>query len=940
MKMKTKRVSRICIVLAAIAVYGGSLYAEPGLVPVPKDYRTVDYIESTGRELLDTGIDSGPATAVELRFGRMRRIGDRSDVLFGGSGFTHWTYLLVWQGDDLKFYGHGDTVVPGFRPERDYTLRLDGNDVTVRASDGQTYAAKVDNRVNYNGSKRLRLFGVHGFPQYSSAYRLYGLQIWTNRTVLARSFVPCRRPDGEAGLWDRVTGRFFLSDYYGVTCGLAAPGDKPERDLPRGRRSFWDLKTLHQTPRTFPVELPCRDGWDRNPSPDVKPIFVEGEPYHGKPTRIFAWWGLPAGASATNKVPAMVLVHGGGGTAFTSWAKLWMDRGYAVIAMDHCGSIPQGERGARHPRHPWSGPFGMDTALNPADPDLKDHWTYHAVAAVMRCHSWLRSRPEVDPTRTGLTGISWGGYLTSIVGSVDTRFRFVAPVYGCGYYPNNFEWWAKPWNDFTANRELHRAWFALWDPSEYLKSPRYGRTIPYLWCDGTNDRWYPFDSLRMCCNLLDDATPLNLSLKLRMPHGYAPAGDPKEIAALAAHHLKGAPPLVDVTHAWERDGKLFAEFDAHGRTLARAELLYTTDHNGILARRKWQALPVHGFAPATGKVEVELPANTRMYVLNLITDDGLVASSRIFQREDWGLVDNPRNPNTDWMAGGKGVFMHFLPNRVEGVKAFDVEGVVRQVVEMKADWFCFTLGQNSGIYNTPNATYDRVCGYAPGSHCATRDIPKELIAALKPHGIRLMLYLPCQPANGDAHAEDAFGFPAGPANSDRVINVAAATAWGDVIEEWSRRYGADVSGWWFDGGYRWVNFTDRIAGLYARAVKRGNPNAVVAFNEGVVEPVRRWTHAGDYLAGEVNHPLRENCAGRWCGDRQWQVLTFCGRTWGNPTCRYSDEQWTNWLRPVLAAGGAVTIDMAYDPKTGRFCETQVEQMKRVFRAVGERRGVK
>lgn len=37
---------------------------------------------------------------------------------------------------------------------------------------------------------------------------------------------------------------------------------------------------------------------------------------------------------------------------------------------------------------------------------------------------------------------------------------------------------------------------------------------------------------------------------------------------------------------------------------------------------------------------------------------------------------------------------------------------------------------------------------------------------------------------------------------------------------------------------------------------------------------------------------------------------------------------------VLAAGGAVTINMAYDPKTGKFCETQVEQLKRVFRAAG------
>ena len=31
------------------------------------------------------------------------------------------------------------------------------------------------------------------------------------------------------------------------------------------------------------------------------------------------------------KVPGMVLVHGGGGTAFASWVKRWNDRGYAAM---------------------------------------------------------------------------------------------------------------------------------------------------------------------------------------------------------------------------------------------------------------------------------------------------------------------------------------------------------------------------------------------------------------------------------------------------------------------------------------------------------------------------------------------------------------------------------------------------------------------------------
>ncbi len=904
--------------------------------PLPAGYRPLEWIESTGMQLLDTGVDVGPATVLEMNFGQVKLGESGSDVLVGASGFTHYTYLLTIQKGNLNFYGHGNRVVSDFKLSADYWLRIDARKISVKEK-GCTAAweAPVEDKVDYRGDRKLRLFGVNTFPQYSSRYRLYDAKVWTNRTVLARDFVPCRRPGGEAGLWDRVSGRFFMSAYYGVEGGFAAPGDVPERDLARGRRGFWDLKALYRTPQSFKVEIPCRNGWGGNDK-DVHPIFIEGEPYHGKPTRVFAWWGLPAGASPTNKVPAMVLVHGGGGTAFSSWAKLWMDRGYAVIAMDTCGSIPQGERSARHPRHPWSGPFGMDTALNPADPDVKDHWTYHAVAAVMRCHSWIRSLPEVDPARTGLTGISWGGYLTSIVGAVDTRFKFAAPVYGCGYYPKNFEWWNKPWNDFSATREGHRAWFALWDPSEYLQSPKYRKGIPYLWCDGTNDRWYPFDALRMSCNLLDNETPLNLSLKLRMPHGYAPHGDPKEITALANHYLKGAPPLVDVTHAWERDGKLFAEFDAHGRTLVRAELLYTTSRNGILARRPWQVKAVGDFAPATGKVAVALPPQTSCYVLNLITDDGLVASSRIFQRETWGLVDNPRNPNTDWMVGGKGVFAHYLINAdlLPRLGEFNAEALADQLADMKADWFCFTLGQNSGAYCAPNAAYDRLCGYAPGTHCATRDIPAEIAAALKKRGIRFLLYLPCQPANGDAVAEAALGFPAGPANSDRVINAAAAEKWSEVIEEWSRRYGESVAGWWFDGGYRWCRFNDQIAGLYAAAVKRGNPRAVVAFNEGVVSPVRRWTHAGDYAAGEVNQPFAEKCPGRWVGDRQWHVLTFCGSTWGNPDCRYTDEQWIAWLKPTLAAGGAVTIDIAIDRPSGRLNSQQAAQLKRVFEKVG------
>jgi len=46
----------------------------------------------------------------------------------------------------------------------------------------------------------------------------------------------------------------------------------------------------------------------------VKALTFEGLPFRGRPTRVFAWLGLPS-VQNDEKLPAMVLVHGGGGTA-------------------------------------------------------------------------------------------------------------------------------------------------------------------------------------------------------------------------------------------------------------------------------------------------------------------------------------------------------------------------------------------------------------------------------------------------------------------------------------------------------------------------------------------------------------------------------------------------------------------------------------------------
>jgi len=313
----------------------------------------------------------------------------------------------------------------------------------------------------------------------------------------------------------------------------------------------------------------------------------------------------------------------------------------------------------------------------------------------------------------------------------------------------------------------------------------------------------------------------------------------------------------------------------------------------------------------------------------------------------------PHNANTDWFQAAKyGVLMHLLPTdgkELALVQAFDVESLAKQLESMGAKYFVITLGQNSGYYIAPNAAYDRRVGLAPGERCSTRDLPLDLYRALQPRGIRLMLYLPCQTPL-EARVQRAFGLPQGKGN--QTIDPAFAAKWSEVIQEWSDRYGDKVAGWWFDGGYSGfagcdydahVGFTGAIAAQYAAAAKHGNPKAIVAFNPGVIavrgveQPVH-YVEADDYTAGELNLPLAAIPAGRWLGGSQWHALTFVGSGWAGRDTRYTDAQWSQWVRAVADKGGVVTLDMGpnWDPKAGpigSFAEAQVRQVQAIKSAV-------
>lgn len=272
----------------------------------------------------------------------------------------------------------------------------------------------------------------------------------------------------------------------------------------------------------------------------------------------------------------------------------------------------------------------------------------------------------------------------------------------------------------------------------------------------------------------------------------------------------------------------------------------------------------------------------------------------------------PENHRTDWFQQAQwGVFTHYLTgpettaeewNRQ--VDAFDVPGLAAQLQAAGAKYYVITLGQNSGHYCAANAAYDRIAGISPGK-CSRRDLVADLRAALAPMGIRLMLYLPCQTPAHDRVAKKAFGLPQD--GWDEPMDAAFARKWAEVIREWSARYGTNVAGWWFDGAYKHVRFSEEIAQIYAEAARAGNPGSIVAFNPGVA--LIRHTQAEDYTAGEINDPRKIKCEGRWVNGAQWHMLSYLGPSWCASPPRFKDADVVRMTGDIVRGGGVVTWDV-------------------------------
>ncbi len=187
-------------------------------------------------------------------------------------------------------------------------------------------------------------------------------------------------------------------------------------------------------------------------------------------TNVQGWLMKPVGWRDDRRYPLILSIHGGphgmSGYAFNATWQAYAARGYAVLYINPRGSSGYGQKFSDGTLNEWGGGDYRDLMAG--------------VDEVLRTHQWL------DANRLGVTGGSYGGFMTNWIITQTPRFRAAVAsasvsnlisFYATSLYQDllHAEFGGAPWDDYDL---LWR-----WSPLRYVKQVE----TPTLFIHGEQD---------------------------------------------------------------------------------------------------------------------------------------------------------------------------------------------------------------------------------------------------------------------------------------------------------------------------------------------------------------------------------------------------------------------------------------------------------------------
>lgn len=339
-------------------------------------------------------------------------------------------------------------------------------------------------------------------------------------------------------------------------------------------------------------------------------------------------------------------------------------------------------------------------------------------------------------------------------------------------------------------------------------------------------------------------------------------------------------------------------------------------------------------------------------------------------------MNTTATPQQNWFANRKwGIFIHYLYNCQNGsgnfhntktyqtdwnecVEELDTDLLARQLAEINAGYLIFTVMQGSRFLCAPNETYEKLTGYARGEATSRRDLIGDLLNSLDKYGIPLFLYYTGDGPHKDPKAMlGLYGEATDILPDGNHVTMHFVKNWTAVMQEYAKRYGKRIAGWWVDGLYPTIGYTPELMQPYRDVALEGNPEMLFSANyhgcfkygnhrtvdvPGAGEvifadffhEIAPPTPVDDFTAGEVVsldvYPTAQLTEGA-----QSHILSFLGIPnhpvavydgWGARGCKYSIEYLMKYVKQVNALGGVVSMDVCMY-RDGRIDPDQIRVLK-------------
>ncbi len=366
-----------------------------------------------------------------------------------------------------------------------------------------------------------------------------------------------------------------------------ALADEPARDT-----GPWDMQALKQVPQ-HTIDGARFGGLD---------MYFNGEPYRGKPTRVYSFYMTPPGKGP---FPAVLLVD--------SWSvdengvEEWTKQGYAVLGVDIEGREPEGPRID-------SGPSSLDDRKTNkwTEKDIVNTKAYHGVAAVVRGHSLLASFEDVDPKRVTIVG---DGYTVCVAAAIDDRFRAAVAKGTCDYFHEGSPGYERHLRlDVKSRDVLNQALEA----TRYLPQVR----CPMLFCTKASESGTPLDVFQRCYSAAP-AEKRTLSIGIKSPPNQRVQELDVEQLLLLKSVLDDGKPLARLEPMQRSSSTVQSRFES-AAPITDARLNYTYSP-GPWLKRIWKTT----VAVIDGStVRAELPPQRPLaYFLTIADDRGATVST-------------------------------------------------------------------------------------------------------------------------------------------------------------------------------------------------------------------------------------------------------------------------------------------------------------------------